>query len=246
MCGTAMRGADALPGSKATSRAKGSHRKLGDLVSGRRCCVGAAYDGPHREGEEPKPMMHGHEKSDPVIVAVKPANKVAPRCGAIRGEPAAAELVERRAGTKGNADRQSTHWTQSQARVSQALERIRQAFAVMTRGGSRMRESRTYGSVRGARDETASLPLPRCGANWRDWHEADIGRRSKPTVQYLSWTKRLPFNNDEGRQDGLRQEVQKRREHQHCGGCGCALSQACRSRRYLRGLNVLLQFRVQS
>src|SRR5438067_7255800 len=27
MCGTAMRGADALPGSKATSRAKGSHRK---------------------------------------------------------------------------------------------------------------------------------------------------------------------------------------------------------------------------
>src|SRR6516164_5882367 len=35
MCGTAMRGADALPGSKATSRAKGSHRKLGDLVTGR-------------------------------------------------------------------------------------------------------------------------------------------------------------------------------------------------------------------
>ena len=29
MCGTAMRGAVALPGSKATSRAKGSHRKLG-------------------------------------------------------------------------------------------------------------------------------------------------------------------------------------------------------------------------
>ena len=35
MCGTVMRGADALPGSKATSHAKGSHRKLGDLVSGR-------------------------------------------------------------------------------------------------------------------------------------------------------------------------------------------------------------------
>ena len=31
MCGTAMRGADALPGSKAASRAKGSHRKLGGL-----------------------------------------------------------------------------------------------------------------------------------------------------------------------------------------------------------------------
>jgi hypothetical protein len=54
MCGTVMRGADALPGSKATSRAKGSHRNLGGLVSGR--CRGvrcAAYSGPHREGEEP-------------------------------------------------------------------------------------------------------------------------------------------------------------------------------------------------
>ena len=30
-------------------------------------------------------MMHGHEKSDSVIVAVKPANKVAPRYGAVRG-----------------------------------------------------------------------------------------------------------------------------------------------------------------
>ena len=77
MCGTARRGADALPGSKATSRAKGSHRNLGGLASGHRCGVDTEYDGPHREGEEPKPMMHGHEKSDSVIVAVKPANKAA-------------------------------------------------------------------------------------------------------------------------------------------------------------------------
>jgi hypothetical protein len=54
MCGTAMRGADALPGSKATSRAKGSHRNLGGLVSDRRRRVlSAEYGGPHREGEEP-------------------------------------------------------------------------------------------------------------------------------------------------------------------------------------------------
>ena len=39
MCGTVTRGADALPGSKATSRAKGSYRNLGGLVSGRRCRV---------------------------------------------------------------------------------------------------------------------------------------------------------------------------------------------------------------
>ena len=51
MCGTAMRGAVALPGSKATSRAKGSHRNLGGLVSGRREL--RERDGPHWEGEEP-------------------------------------------------------------------------------------------------------------------------------------------------------------------------------------------------
>ena len=57
MCGTVrqgMRGAVALPGSKATSRAKGSYRNLGGLASDRRCRVlSAEYDGPHREGEEP-------------------------------------------------------------------------------------------------------------------------------------------------------------------------------------------------
>ena len=86
-------------------------------------------------------MMHGHEKSDPVIVAAKPANKASAN---------AAEPVEPRAGTKGNAGQQSTRRTQSRVNVSQALERIRQAIAVWTRGRSRMRESRTYGSGRGA------------------------------------------------------------------------------------------------
>ena len=148
MCGTVMRGADALPGSKATSRAKGSHRKLGDLGFDRN---GSAVAGPHREGEEPKPMMHGHEKSDFAIVAMKPANKAEhPAAEQSAAEPAAAESVEPRAETKGNASQQSTCWTQSRASVSQALERIRQAFVVMTRGRSRMREICMYGSVRGA------------------------------------------------------------------------------------------------
>ena len=66
-------------------------------------------------------MMHGREKSDPAIVAGKPMNKA---------EQSAAELVERRAGSEGNADQQSTHRTQSRASVSQDLERIRQVFAV--------------------------------------------------------------------------------------------------------------------
>src|SRR5947199_101016 len=96
-------------------------------------------------------MMHGHEKSDFAIVAMKPANKAEqPAAEQSAAEPTATEPVERRAETKGNAGQQSTHRTQSWASVSQALERIRQASAVRTRGRSRMRESCMYGSVRGA------------------------------------------------------------------------------------------------
>jgi hypothetical protein len=124
MCGTGMRGADALPGSKATSRAKGSCRNLGDLGFDRN---GGAVAGPHREGEEPKPMMNGPEKSDPGIVAMKPTNKAeGPPVARPAEEKHAAEPVERRAGTKGNADQQSTYRTQRRASVSQAPERIRQ------------------------------------------------------------------------------------------------------------------------
>jgi RNA-directed DNA polymerase len=63
-------------------------------------------------------MMHGLEKSDLAIVAMKPANKA--------GKPAA-EWVEPRAGTKGNADQPRTRRTQSRGSVSPGLERVRQA-----------------------------------------------------------------------------------------------------------------------
>jgi hypothetical protein len=99
-------------------------------------------------------MMHEPEKSDPGIVAMKPANKT---------EQSVAEPVERRAGTKGNADQQSTCRTQSRISVSQALERIRKvqnALPSHTRGGSRMRESRTYGSVRGALSNERPYRVP--------------------------------------------------------------------------------------
>jgi hypothetical protein len=96
-------------------------------------------------------MMHGRGKSDSAIVVVKPANKAEPPTAESSAViAAAAEPVERRAGTEGNADWQSTHQTQRWARVSQALDRMRQMIAVGTRGRSRMRESCTYGSVRGA------------------------------------------------------------------------------------------------
>src|SRR5215471_16353332 len=62
--------------------------------------------------------MHGREKSDSAIIAVKPTNNAV---------PTAAEPVEPRAGAKGNARQQSTHRTQGRERVTQALERVRQA-----------------------------------------------------------------------------------------------------------------------
>jgi hypothetical protein len=62
-------------------------------------------------------MMHEHGKSDSAIVAAKPTNKA--------GRPAA-EPVERRAGTEGNAGQHSTRRAQYRESVSQALGHIRQ------------------------------------------------------------------------------------------------------------------------
>jgi hypothetical protein len=53
MCGTVMRGADALPGSKATSRAKRIAPEPGISRVWPPSSSGAEYGGPHREGEEP-------------------------------------------------------------------------------------------------------------------------------------------------------------------------------------------------
>ena len=63
-------------------------------------------------------MMHGPEKSDPAIRAKKPANKA--------GRPAA-EQVEQRAGTEGNAGQPHTRRAQDRGSVSPGLDRVRQA-----------------------------------------------------------------------------------------------------------------------
>ena len=63
-------------------------------------------------------MMNEHEKSDPNMVAGKPANNA---------DSDAAERVERRTGAEGNAGEQSTLRTQSRTGVSQALDRVRAA-----------------------------------------------------------------------------------------------------------------------
>jgi group II intron reverse transcriptase/maturase len=64
-------------------------------------------------------MMHGREKSDPAIVAMKPVNEAA--------EEAAEESVERRAGTEGNAMQPDTARVQNRTNVARGLGRIRQA-----------------------------------------------------------------------------------------------------------------------
>ena len=63
-------------------------------------------------------MMNGHEKSDPVVVAVNAPNKA--------GRPAA-EARERRAGTEGKAGQHGTPRALNRERVTQALDRLRQA-----------------------------------------------------------------------------------------------------------------------
>src|ERR1700675_4266976 len=125
--------------------------------------------GPHREGEEPKPMMHERGKSDSAVRAVKPANKA---------ERSAAELVEQRAGTKGNADQQSTRRAQERESVSQALGRIRQAAK------QRKKEKLTtlfhhisVGLLRLAFFEIKKDAAPGVdGVTWQDY-EADLDRK---------------------------------------------------------------------
>jgi RNA-directed DNA polymerase len=63
-------------------------------------------------------MMDEREKSDPTVVAGKPAKSAAQAVG---------ELVERRVGTEGNAGQDGTYRTPSRASVSPGLARVRQA-----------------------------------------------------------------------------------------------------------------------
>ena len=154
MCGTARRGADALPRSKATSRAKGSHRNLGDSriwpPSSRAVCVRRSALG-----------RRGAEANDARTREVGPRHSSYEAGEQSEGSPLRRRLrgrTQRSRWSEGRGPRgirTSTTRTGPRARlVTNALERIRPLSPSHTRGGSRMRESRTYGSVRGACDET--------------------------------------------------------------------------------------------
>ena len=91
-------------------------------------------------------MMNELEKSDPPIVAAKPANK--------SGRLDARSPWSQGRGPRGNTVEPHTHRTQSRASVSPGLERVRErgmiALPSNTQGGSPVRESRPPGFVRGA------------------------------------------------------------------------------------------------
>ena len=111
-------------------------------------------------------MMHGPEKSDSAIVAVKPANKAA---------SAAAERVEPRAGTKGNAEQSRTQRTQRRASVSPGLDRVR--LAARQRKKEKLTALLHHVTVDLLRDAFLALKRRAApgvdGVTWQDY-EADL------------------------------------------------------------------------
>ncbi len=114
-------------------------------------------------------MMHGREKSESAIVAVKSANKV----GRSTAEP-----MEPRADAKGNASQQRTRRAQDRESVSQALERIRNA----ARQRKKERFTALHHHLSPETLRTAFFALRReaapgvDGLTWQDY-EADLDRR---------------------------------------------------------------------
>ena len=118
--------------------------------------------------------MHGEEKSDLAIVAVKPANNT--------GRPDA-EWVEPRAGAEGNAEQQRTRRAQDRASVSPALDRIRKV--------AKERKQERFTALLHHIDvpmlRTAFYALRRDaapgadGLTWQDY-ESDLDRRIEVTV----------------------------------------------------------------
>ena len=97
-------------------------------------------------------MMHGREKSDPAVVAMKPAKSAA---------PAAGELVERRAGAKGKAEQVArTGHRAGHACISNLL-RLRHAYTLPSSSevGARCLDWARRVLCGGAR-QRASLPRP--------------------------------------------------------------------------------------
>ncbi|MGA2257749.1 MAG: group II intron reverse transcriptase/maturase, partial [Thermoguttaceae bacterium] len=114
--------------------------------------------------------MNAHEKSDSVIVAMKPTNKA--------GQPAA-EPVERRTEAKENARQQSTSRMQGRINVSQALDRVRQVAKVK----KEERFTSLLHHVNPERLRAAYFVLKRNaapgadGVTWKEYGKEDLDRK---------------------------------------------------------------------
>ena len=83
--------------------------------------------GPRRESHGNKTAMNGRGKSDWPVVPEKPANKV-------DAAATTAESVEGRGWAKGNSVERNSDRTRSRERLSQALDRVRQAAPIISEG----------------------------------------------------------------------------------------------------------------
>lgn len=83
---------------------------------GLRHAKGMPIPWPHQEGMMPKLVMHGSEKSDPLILPMKPANNVG---------QSTTELAEGSGGTERNAGLQSVVRTQSRDEDERACQGLR-------------------------------------------------------------------------------------------------------------------------
>jgi len=114
-------------------------------------------------------MMNGHEESDPNIVAVKPVNKA---------ERSVAELVERRAGTKGNAEQGGTLRTPSREGASHGLDRVRKTAREKKKEKfTALLHHITVDALEQAFFELKKNAAPGVdGLTWEDY-ESDLGRK---------------------------------------------------------------------
>ena len=186
MCGAAMRGADALPGSKATSRMKGTRRNLGDLI-----WSAVAQAIPDRDGKARSRSRRGTgEESDaPHSTCEAPEQN---RDGLGDRAWAVAEGVEGRG--RGRRERDPTTMGRAQYRKhhGRQLGRKRTVTSARQRHGTVTSDLRQEpgagkphaGICAGGGEQSPSLPRP--GRPPAESRHRPIGRQ----VRRLSWAGR--------------------------------------------------------